>query len=694
MKKRASSFREMKVSKEVVSEITSSRSAKLKASWSIISIWMVVIVGVIVFALLIGVVSWYFVLRLTKQRMSEDKEKVEDEEEAVAELEIRKAESCKQLREKLKLIYSSENRYNIDYGEGVEGGNEMGGSSPEIGFSQTNVQVEGIDEPDIVKNDDEYIYYAFEGVVKIVKAYPAEELALISTIKSDNASIDYLYVYKDWLVAIGGPWQVPVFRENVEKEILLPPYPYYSSVVEIWNIADKENPKLVKGWEFEGYFISSRLKDGEVYVVMQDYKYDVIYKDVDSTEGVIPSYREYGGEKVDMASCTDIWVPDTPWSRNYIEVVGIDLSDTTYRLSTEVVFGVGTIVYMSKNHIYVAGEYYPPIKPLDKSPLSWIFPPAQPIAKTVITKFDYGDGKVSYKGHGEISGYLLNQFSMDEYQGYLRVATTENRLDGDSSTNSIYILDDGLKVAGKVIDLAKGEAIYAVRFIGDKGYVVTFRQIDPLFVLDLSDPEDPYVVGELKIPGFSDYLHPWGKHYLIGFGMETYVRQSEEVEMKGIKIGLFDVSNPVEPKEIDKITIGGTGSTSEILYDHHALLVNEKEGWLAIPIEEVSYKPEYLEYEPGKPVPPHAEVVKYQGLYVFDVDTNKGILPRGKITHHDREDMTYRCRYEREDCHFWRRDIRRGIYIGEYIYAISDEAISGHLIEDLNLVKKVDWLNK
>uniref|UniRef100_A0A7C5YZ41 Beta propeller domain protein n=1 Tax=candidate division CPR3 bacterium TaxID=2268181 RepID=A0A7C5YZ41_UNCC3 len=605
-------------------------------------------------------------------------ESVEQKDGKELNIEIKKANSCKDIANKLKL-FQDDWKYMPAMEEGVGFGGEY------IDFSKTNVQVEGIDEEDLVKNDDEYIYYVRGQEIEIAKVYPPQNMQVISTINSESIYFNSLYIYKNRLIGMG---QVKSYNDQSGKEIY---DSEYSSGIEIWDVTNKLNPRLLKGWIFKGNILSSRLKNGELYVVMNDYNYWVFSEDfIDSgTEDIsqndiLPQYKEYGGEERPLVACTDVWLPDKPWSNNFLEVIGLDLNTTSYELNNELFWGIGSTVYMSKNYIYIAAEYYLPVTP--RHFLDWIVPSPQPQEKTIITKVWYSDGKVMYKGYGEVPGFLLNQFSMDEYKNNLRVAVTKGRW-SSLLTNAVYILDENLDIIGKVTGLAKGEQIYSVRFIEDKGYVVTYRQMDPLFVLDLSNPEEPKVIGKLEIPGFSDYLHPWGDHFLLGFGMETR-NIGPGISTDGLKIGLFDVSDPNKPKEIDKIVIGGSDSYSYILHDHHALLVNEKQGWFAIPVEEIGKNPDHIEYGPGEVPPPR--IPMYQGLYVFAVNVEEGVTLRGKITHHNKTDMTYECVYS-EECGYATRDIKRGVFIGDYIYAISDEALSAHKITDLELIKKIEW---
>ncbi len=219
--------------------------------------------------------------------------------------------------------------------------------------------------------------------------------------------------------------------------------------------------------------------------------------------------------------------------------------------------------------------------------------------------------------HGEV----LNQFSMDETDGYFRIATTDSEnINAKTYSNSLYVLNENLEIVGNIENLAKGEKIYSVRFIGNRAYMVTFVETDPLFVIDLSNPESPTVLGELKIPGYSKYLHPYDETHLIGFGENTTTNSYGGVVTNGMKMALFDVSNPNNPKELYSLDIGERGTYSTILNDHKALLFSKEKNIIAFPISI------YGEEE-------NANRLKFQGAIVYGLDIEKGFTLKGTIPH-------------------------------------------------------------
>lgn len=251
------------------------------------------------------------------------------------------------------------------------------------------------------------------------------------------------------------------------------------------------------------------------------------------------------------------------------------------------------------------------------------------------------------------------------------VKTTKPQVSGP--LNHLYVLDGNLKIVGKVEDLAAGERIYSVRFMGGKAYMVTFRQIDPLFVIDLSSPQNPKVLGYLKIPGVSDYLHPYDDTHIIGVGRDA----SEEGRITGMKLALFDVSDVANPREVSKYIIGGRGTDSEALHDHKAFLFSREKNLLVIPVSEYSAAPETGASE-------WQWKTKYwQGAYVFNLDLANGFALKGRITHQNNTDSE-KYYYD------WSSQIRRSLYIENILYTISNRMIKMNSLSDLSEINKIE----
>ena len=286
---------------------------------------------------------------------------------------------------------------------------------------------------------------------------------------------------------------------------------------------------------------------------------------------------------------------------------------------------------------------------------------AKEIERTIIHKIAIDNGNIEYKTQGYAPGTALNQFSMDEYNGYFRIATTTSTAE---SKNHLYVLDSNLNIVGKVEDLAAGERIYSARFIGDKAYMVTFRQIDPLFVIDLEDPYNPGVLGYLKVPGVSDYLHPYDENHIIGVGRDA----TEEGRMLGMKLSLFDVSDVANPTEVSKYIIGERGTSSEALYDHKAFLFSKEKNLLVLPVSLV---------EDGK-------YNAFQGAYVFSLDLENGFVLRGTVSHSNATGEEEGYYYD------YLAQVRRSLYIDDVLYTISRSMIKMNSLEDISEINKLD----
>jgi uncharacterized secreted protein with C-terminal beta-propeller domain len=274
---------------------------------------------------------------------------------------------------------------------------------------------------------------------------------------------------------------------------------------------------------------------------------------------------------------------------------------------------------------------------------------------------------------------VLNQFSMDEYEDYFRVATTTH---GETPLNNVYVLNMALNITGSLENLAAGETIYSARFMGDRGYLVTFRQVDPLFVIDLSDPNNPRELGYLKVTGYSDYLHPYDENHLIGIGKET-TEEGEFAWYQGVKISLFDVSDVNNPVEISKYEIGDRGTDSPVLWDHKAFLFDRSRNLMVIPV--LVAEVDESKYPEGVSPDAYGEPV-WQGAYVFHVSLDAGISLQGRITHI--EDV---AEPEKEYYYYYSPfSVERSLYIGDVLYTISQAKIMMNSLENLDYINEVE----
>ncbi|NIO36447.1 hypothetical protein GTO27_01955 [Candidatus Bathyarchaeota archaeon] len=504
-------------------------------------------------------------------------------------------------------------------------------------YSRTNVQVEGVDEADIVKTDGEFIYVVSGNSVTIVKVYPAEEAEVSSEIRLEGA-LGGSFVSRDRLVII----EEHSFR----------------TYIKVYDISDKDRPSTVRNVSLEGHYFNSRM--------IGDYVYAVINKPVGWLNGEESLPKIYSSNQVDETAASEIYFTDVPdHSYEFTTIVAINTQNDESPSHKTLLVGATHEMYVSLNNVYIA---------------------LREVERTLIYRVHIEGSAIRCAASGEIPGYVLNQFSMDEHGGYFRIATTtgnvRRNLEEATSRNHVYILDMDLNVIGKLENLAHGEKIYSARFIGDRCYLVTFRKVDPLFVIDLKRPRSPVVLGQLKITGYSDYLHPYDEGHIIGIGKETVAADEEDFAWyQGVKISLFDVSDVEKPREIAKYEIGDRGTDSPVLKDHKALLFERSKNLLVMPvsvaeIDEAKYPDE---------VPPNArgECI-WQGAYVFDVSLDWGIIFKGRISHPRSEDNVWKDGFSS----FY--DVKRVLYINDVLYTISDNKIKMNSLRDLEEINEVD----
>jgi inhibitor of cysteine peptidase len=300
--------------------------------------------------------------------------------------------------------------------------------------------------------------------------------------------------------------------------------------------------------------------------------------------------------------------------------------------------------------------------------------------ETTIHRFSFEKGSINYVGSGKTPGRILNQFSLDEYEGKLRVATTKGNLWSGSSRNNLYVLDENMKIAGKLEDLAPGERIYSVRFMGKKAYVVTFKKVDPLFLIDFSDL-NPKVLGKLKIPGYSDYLHPYDENHIIGIGKDAIdAEEGNFAWYQGLKMAMFDVSDVENPKEVDTVLLGARGSESPVLHNHKAFLFDKEKQLLVIPATLTEKKNNAKPNEYGDFV--------FQGALVFQV-TPTGFKLRGNVTHIEDPQTYLKSGYYFES----QSAIERSLYINDVLYTFSASRLQLNSLHDLQTLRKIDLNN-
>lgn len=349
-----------------------------------------------------------------------------------------------------------------------------------------------------------------------------------------------------------------------------------------YDISDKTAP--VEEWRIyqDGSYISSRLI-GDELVVLSNYYVDISGEEDQVKQNCVPEIST-DGKAFARISNSCICIMEEVYNTSYLVASVMDVDDKE-TLKTKAVLGAGNNVYCTTETLYATSSKYE-----SKDMAEAVFGSSSTM-KTQIYKFDIRNYNIEYLKSATIDGTALNQFSIDEYNGFLRIATTSGNW-GDNLVNQLYILDENLETKGLLKDIAKGERIKSVRFTGNTAYVVTFIQTDPLFVIDLSDPQAPVILGELKIPGFSTYLHPVSDSLVLGVGRDG----TDTGTNGGMKVSLFDVSDPKNPKESAKITLDASSSAfiqsyieSDVYYTHKALCWDSENKTMYIPY----YKNQY-----------------------------------------------------------------------------------------------------
>jgi uncharacterized secreted protein with C-terminal beta-propeller domain len=527
-------------------------------------------------------------------------------------------------------------------------------------YSTTNIQVAGVDEPDIVKTDGTYLYMIANQTVFIIKAYPASEAIILSRIKITNVTISNIFIQDDHLVVFGntgGFYNYRLLESDIKVDMIYPDIWWggiTQTAINIYNINDRTNPVLEKEIRIDGSYFDARLIDEIVYVIATEYTYNIYYA-LDEKNYTLNVPKIIIDDVSQNISPSDIYYVDVPeLSDTMTHVISINLNDYDV-VEKSFMLGSSQTMYVSKNNIFLASTHYPyyPIYRPQGGISSYSYQET-----TILHKISINIGDISYIAQGEIPGHILNQFSMDEYNGFFRIATTigYNWVGGTQSSNNIYILDENLKQISQIENIAPGESIYAARFLGDRAYLVTFVQIDPLFTIDLSDPYNPRILGELKIPGYSEYLHPYDETHIIGIGKEVDPSiDADKVHtpgaiyytaILGLKIALFDVSDIENPVEQAKIVIGDRGTDSPALYDHKAFLFDRVKELLVIPVSLYEITQEVKDrYINSNGIENLYGEFTFQGAYVYNLNLDNGFQYKGRITHQTPEQMQYQSNY-------------------------------------------------
>ena len=585
-------------------------------------------------------------------------------------------------------------------GEDMNGSGGASSGQPPPEHSETNTQVAGVDEADIVKTDGNYLYVLHGQELAIVAAWPVEDLALSQSVGIEGQPLE-MFVSGDKVVVYSRVDAGPVYQAAGVKPPPTPDY-YYgdygapdgyygeSQLIKTTVLSfDGSTTEVLRELYFEGSYASSRRVDNHVrsifngivvgpqlhYSPNQGYGYNPDKEELLSSYEALrlqnrllisasnlDDYLSRGFERTSAGveqrtpSCTDFYVP-SPGSTTagMVLVESLDLDNTLGAVEQTSVVGTADVVYSSQDALYIAGHGWNELT----SFYSVIASSPMTTSGTHIHKFDLvaNPAAPSYVASATVWGYLNDQFSLDEHEGALRVAVTGETVSMDSwnTANHLFTFGSSLQALGAVTDLAPGETIYAARFVGERGYIVTFRQVDPLFAFDLSDPSAPKKLGELKIPGFSTYMHPIeGGDYLLTIGQGDDGWGSPALQ-------IFDVRDGAHPTLVHKRELPGGETEAE--YSHKAFTFYQ--GMLAIPFTSWDGQAN-------------------SSLELFDIDVVAGITPIGSISHSAFFDSMTEDQYY---CSYYGGQVRRGVFIDDYIYSVSEGGvIVNDLTQDLSMV--------
>lgn len=533
--------------------------------------------------------------------------------------------------------------------------------APGVDYSTTNVQEAGVDEPDIVKTDGEKIVALAQGKLRVVvlgKGKPDLE----ASVAVEGAGL--LLLHKNRAVVVSQTYGARRLRATAS---LIAPVPTQTVLTDV-DLSVPSRPRVVRTLTLDAGYLDARLVGSSLRVVLTSQP--PIELEPPKEPGPtgertalernrakirssrardwLPTYtlrnRRTGAKKTaPLLGCSHVARPSRFSGLGVLSVVTFDLGNGLVPVDTDGVMTDGQLIYASKSSLYVATQRW-----TEPGELANGKPPRQ---TTAIHRFDISDPlRARYRASGEVTGYVINQFAMSELDGVLRVATTERPLwwggaqtESESFVTTLEQRGGQLVRLGRQGGLGKGERIYGVRFIGEVGYVVTFRQVDPLYVVDLSRPSDPVVRGELKIRGYSAYLHPLGPDLLLGLGQDA----TEEGRVLGTQVSTFDVSDPRRPALLRRVTLGKAWSEAE--WDHHAFLYWPKATLAVLPVQ--------------------ASVPSSKGGEEL---LSAAVALRARRTALDVEAMI---------THPGSAGIRRSLVVGDVVYTLSDSGLKGSSLD-------------
>jgi uncharacterized secreted protein with C-terminal beta-propeller domain len=562
-------------------------------------------------------------------------------------------------------------------------------------YSTTNVQVAGVDEADTVKTDGQYLYVisqdysaSSQNNVYVLNANPQDPAVIAKIPFGNNTDLAGMYLSQDGntLVILGSNYANQIFYPLPIVLPMIPAgsqVPYYlgsstygvSTFIYVYNVADKSSPVLTYNYTISGSYFDSRMIGDDVYMVVSE--------PAELYNGTVVLPTVYNNAVASTIMPTSIYYTDTNDTYfTYTTFVGLNALDISQAPSSMTIMMGGTSnMYVSQNNMYITY-------------------PSQDDQDTVIYRIGINGQDLTFQAEGSVPGYIINQYSMDECNGYFRVATTttSGSWPNQNEQNNLYVLNMNLTIVGSLENMAPGERIYAARFINDTCYLVTSNQTDPFFVIDLRNPQVPRVAGELQIPGYSSYLYPYDENHIIGLG---------EVNDK-LKLALFNVADPNNPIEIANYTVAGNYSFSAALNDPHAFLFNLQMQLLVIPVSITNFEQTPIESNSSAiPVPatgasetppvvvsPPIIILNtefWQGAYVFNLNLTSGFILRGTVTNLNATLLDSQGFVNESSTYDFQNDIiTRSLYIGNTLYTVSNAEVVLTNLTNMTQVAQVD----
>ncbi len=597
----------------------------------------------------------------------------------------------------------------------------QGGDDQASEYSDTNNQVAGVAEADFIQNDGKYIYVLAKNKFRIVQAWPVSEAREIAQLDIEGQA-KKMFVYQN-KVLIYSSLDVQAQNQDDKRLAFMPVYQPQECTygydcafngdglplkMTLLDISDVNKPQVMQQWTFSGSYLNARRVDNAVYSAVVFPKLEIkglqywpddsqlqphcdgketlssgkieslfdeltakneaVIKAVGNDDLLPHVYDHSRQQNQTLVDCEQAYRAPTDDSQQFIALVSLDLNQSD-ALQTTSLYGKSGAIYASDSALYLSA-------PHDNH---W------ETGKEVSTlyKFALKTNPISteYVASGEVKGRVLNQFSMDEYQDHFRIATTTGQLGNEKVHSTLTVLKQNgkeLQPTGQVDNIAVGEDIRSARFVGEKAYVVTFKKTDPLFVFDLSQPTDPKIAGELKIPGFSTYIHPLDAEHLLSIGYDASDEGNFSL-FQGISLQLFDVSDMKKPLLLHKEVIGTRGSSSEAVTNHLAFNYFAPQKLLAIPMticEKGLAKPE--------PDPYYPDLMTFSGLLVYKIDTTKGFELIGGVPHVAPESMQ-NFRYS---CGNWWTQansyVKRSVFMDDFVFSVTEDAIKANALAQLN----------